>query len=162
MAAPASPAVLSDDIVRLVESGVMVMVATRDANLTPECSLSFGARVHADRQTVTLYFPEVANDATRANLLADGRVAVVMNRPRDEVTVQLKGEFLRLRPMDSDDLAAHTRCQQNVEAQLISLGVPPAVCARFNRGPLVAVDFRARDVFNQTPGPDAGKRVATL
>ena len=42
---------------------------------------------------------------------------------------------------------------------LYLIGLPRSLTARFNGWPVVAVTFEVRDVFLQTPGPGAGKRL---
>jgi hypothetical protein len=47
--------VISDEIVALIEGGVSMAVATRDAQLVPSCMRAMGVRVHADRRSLDVF-----------------------------------------------------------------------------------------------------------
>ena len=46
-------------------------------------------------------------------------------------------------------------------AELSAIGVPSALSEAWIAEPNVAVEFAVTDVFDQTPGPGAGRKVGT-
>ena len=59
---------LPGDLVEFFESGVSILVATRDTTLRPACARAIGASVRANDRVVTIYLPEAASRRTLANL----------------------------------------------------------------------------------------------
>src|SRR4030095_10731122 len=78
-------------IVDLLETGVSVMVGTRDASLMPECTRAWGIRVGAKGGTVTIFLSKTIAGKTIANLRDNGKIAITCTRPTDHITCQLKG-----------------------------------------------------------------------
>jgi hypothetical protein len=155
-----APRRLPDELADFVESGVSILVGTADSRLRPACMRALGAQVARDRQTVTVYLPEATSRATLANLASTGRIAVAFSRPLDHRAIQIKGTCLGTRPATSDDRAVQERYRAAYFEQLHAVGVPRARARRFAWWPSVAVDVAVGEVFEQTPGPAAGRRLS--
>jgi hypothetical protein len=80
----------------LVESGVSILVGTRDEQLRPVSVRGVGARVSSDRRSVTVYLPEATSQKPVENLRANGEIAVAFSRPFDNLAVQIKGRCSRV------------------------------------------------------------------
>ena len=151
---------LSDEVLDLMNSGVDVYVATRDAALNPESMLAMGLKVHDDRRTVTVHLPEKLAAATVANLNANGLIAVTASRASDLRTVQVKGRATRIRPSDECDRESQLVFRAALVEQLAFVGVPRSATRRLLWWPSIAVEVCVAEVFAQTPGPRAGERIA--
>jgi hypothetical protein len=146
-------------ILELLQTGVTVMVGTRDAALMPECTRGWGIRVEEDRRTVTLFLTELSSEKTLANLRDNGLVAVTCSRPTDHATCQLKGRVRRIRPAGSRDRATQVRWRRAFLDELVAVGVPAELAEALIMEPALAVEVTVTDVFSQTPGPGAGEKI---
>jgi hypothetical protein len=150
---------IPQSIVDLLETGVSVMVGTRDASLMPECTRAWGIRVGANRGTVTIFLSKTFAGHTIENLRENGSIAVTCTRPTDHVTCQLKGQVRNIKPVTSADRAVSRRWHSEFTAELKAIGVPPVLSEAWTTEPTVAVEIAVTDVFDQTPGPGAGGKI---
>lgn len=147
---------LSPEVVSFLESGLSVLVGTRDARLRPEALRAVGARVEAGGAELTVFLPAATSARTLANLHDNGRIAVCFSRPMDHRSLQVKGRLVALSEGDAAERAAIERYVQALAACWQEIGVPPAVPRRLARWPAHAARLRIEEVFVQTPGPGAG------
>jgi hypothetical protein len=150
---------LPADLVEFFESGVSILVGTRDADLRPACARAIGASVRAAQRVVTIYLPEAAAARTVANLRDNHRIAVTFSRPLTHYSVQIKGACASVRPSGDEDRAAQQRYRAAYIEQLHAIGLPRTVSARIAWWPSLAVDIDVQELFIQTPGPNAGRRL---
>jgi hypothetical protein len=157
-----SPVAIDDALKAFIESGVSVVVGTRDEGLVPEIVRAWGPHVNRDRHTLRLCVPEATSVRTRTNLVGNGRIAVAFSLPSTYETVQLKGRHLRTTKPSAEDLLRLDRHRESFAALNESIGVPRAGVEAFWRRELavsplfVTIHFAVHAIFNQTPGPAAG------
>ncbi len=150
---------IPDSIVHLLETGVSVMIGTRNASLIPECTRAWGIQVAPDRHTMTIFLSETFAGETIENLRANGMIAVTCTRPTDHITCQLKGRVTTITQVTQ---AERDHCRQwhhDFMAELKAVGVPPELPEAWILEPTVAVEFAVSEVFDQTPGPGAGRKI---
>lgn len=150
---------IPDWIITLLHTGVSVMVGTRDAVLMPECTRAWGIRIAQDRGTVTILLAETFAGKTLDNLGENGMIAVTCSRPTDHLTCQLKGRVRSIKPVTSIDQELSRRWHRDFSAELNAVGGASILSEGWIVEPTVAVDIDVTDVFDQTPGPGAGKKV---
>jgi hypothetical protein len=150
---------LTRDLVDFVESGVSIIIGSRDARLRPECARGLGAAVSADGTVVTALLHAPLAARMRANLEDNGLVAVTFSRILDHRTIQLKGRVVALREGSPDDDAIAARYLVAFAEQVSFAGLPRSVVRRVRTTPTLAIDFQPTDLFLQTPGPNAGRRM---
>jgi hypothetical protein len=146
-----------EEIVELMSSGVDVYVATRDRELEPEAMLAMGIKANAERTVVTVYLPAALADVTCKNLADNGDIAVTLERASDLRAVQIKGRSLGVRPSHEAERELQSVFRAALVEQLGVIGVPRPLTRRLTWWPSLAVDVQVRDVFMQTPGPNAGE-----
>ena len=157
-----SAVAIDDALKAFIESGVSVVVGTRDERLVSEIVRAWGPHVDRDRQTIRMCVPEATSIRTRTNLVGNGRIAVALSLPSTYETVQLKGRYLRTTEPEAEDLLRVERHRESFARVNESLGVPRARVEAFWRRELagsplfVTIHFAVHAVFNQTPGPAAG------
>lgn len=151
---------IPDSIVQLLQTGVSVMVGTRDASLMPECTRAWGIHVGTDRGTVTVLLSESIAGKTLDNLRENGMIAVTCTRPTDHITCQLKGKVRSMKSVNSAQQKMSRQWHHEFVAELKAIGVPSALGEAWIVEPTIAVEMAVTDVFDQTPGPGAGKRIA--
>lgn len=151
---------ITADLAEFVESGVNLILGTRDAALRPDAARACGAVVAPDRASITLFLPNAAAAQAIANLRENGLVALGVSRPYDNTAWQLKGTAAEVRDAAPAERAIVERYGALFTEALYLVGIPRAIMGRFVVWPATAVRFDIHDVFDQRPGPGAGRRVA--
>jgi hypothetical protein len=152
---------LPAELASFLEDGQLIVVATRSDGLEPECVDANALRVEPERGLVAVYLAAALAGPTLANLRSNGQIAVGVGRPTDHRTLQLKGVFVDDRPAAEEERQLHLDYLEKTTRQLGQVGVPLSVCLRIVWWPSHVVRFAVRDVFEQTPGPGAGRRLDT-
>jgi hypothetical protein len=148
--------VISEELAAFVESGVSILVGTRDAECRPEGTRGFGALVAPGRDELTVFVSAATGARTLANARANGRVAVCFTRIIDHRSMQLKGRALEVRDARPDERGVVDRYGALLVEIMGEVGVPPRIVMRLDRWPAHALRLRVESVFVQTPGPGAG------
>jgi hypothetical protein len=153
--------VLPADLVEFFESGVSILVATRDSGMRPICARAAGASVRAGgaARAITVYLAETVAAETVANLRDNGQIAVTFSRPLTHYSIQVKGTCADVRPSSEEDRNVQLRYRAAYTEQLHAVGLPRTVAARLSWWPSVAIDVAVGDLFVQTPGPTAGRKL---
>jgi hypothetical protein len=143
-----------------LEEGLAIHVATRNDALEPDGTRAVAIQAETDGRHALVYVPKIAEPRVVPNLEANGQIAVVLVRVRDERSCQLKGTFAGAR-------AAMARERSFVQAQwdrfvdnIEQIGLSRAVTGQWKAWPCIAIRFAVTAVFDQTPGPKAGAKVA--
>jgi hypothetical protein len=144
------------ELAGFLESGVILYLATRSADLEPESLMAFGVKIGVGDDLLTVYLAEAPAAATMANLKDNGQMALSAVRVTDYKSLQLKGEFVSSRPVNEADQAIQMRYLGLLGADLGRVGVPRSTGMRMIWTPGLALTMRVRDIFVQTPGRRAG------
>jgi hypothetical protein len=155
----ARPVAISEELAEFLESGVSILVGTRNAELRPSSHRAFGARVDRATSRVTVLLPIATAARTRANLESNREIAVAFSRVIDHRSVQLKGPCTEIRDSDAADRAVQERYRAQYFGTLALIGLPEALLQRATWWPSLAVTFQVREAYEQTPGPLAGSRL---
>jgi hypothetical protein len=154
---------IGDELKNFLEGPVSVLVGTRDSRLVPEITRAWGPLVSEDRQRVSLCVPLATSRKTLDNLEGNGEIAVTFSLPTNYRTFQLKGRHAQAAEPDSMDLAVVARHRDAFAAVNEPLGQPRQQVEAFWRAEietsavLVKILFVPEQVFDQTPGPGAGR-----
>ena len=160
MGRPKAAAELDTAVVEFIHGGVAVGVATRDDDLRPQFARGWGPEVSADGRSVTLCVAAPEGSRMRANLEQNGAVAVGFSPPTIARAVQLKGVATVVGEPDAADLERVERHVRSFVAEAERIGAQPELARRmFVSAGLIAIRFSIDEVFDQTPGPTAGRRL---
>ena len=157
-----TPPVLDEDHAAFIQSGVSVIVATRNAELVPDAVRGCGCRVSRDRRSVTVLVESLRTGSVIADIEANGMIAVVFSQPSTNRTIQLKGtdaRVARVSPRDRDLVERHLAAWVD---ELTAIGYRPEFARAVHGGApeaMVALVFTPTAAFQQTPGPGAGDRL---
>lgn len=162
MSIPGTGAVtLPAELVDFVESGVSMLVGTRDAQLRPEALRASGCIVAADRTRLSLLANVETARRTVANIEAGSPIAITFNRPIDHRTVQVKGRCHGVRRGGPGEDEVARRYIAVFGDALYQVGLSRAFVRRMRVAPCVVVEVEVCELFEQTPGPAAGRRLET-
>ena len=151
---------LDPEVVGFIHGGVAVGVATSDDDLKPEFARGWGPEVSADGRSLRLCLTAPEGSQMRANLELNGAVAVGFSPPTIARAVQVKGVVSATEELDAADLERVERHVGSFVAEAARIGAPEELSRRmFVRAGLIAVQFSIDEVFDQTPGPTAGRRL---
>lgn len=152
---------IPERIVEFIHGPVFISIGTRDDKLRPAHAWVIGAVVGPDRKTVTCLVPEPQAKEALPNLETNGQIALNAGSPTHEA-YQLKGRFLSARPADEKDRAI----QEIYRSKLLAFALryyPEQIATPLILGfayqLAMAITFLVEEVFLQTPGPDAGKKI---
>lgn len=134
-------------------------IGTRDAQNWPEIAVPAGAEVGPSAGVLVVYLPKICSDRSVANLRDNGSVALVLSNPFDHHSVQVKGRVIRLGDAPEESRERVERHMARLAERLAGVGIPPRVTLRSNRWPCWKLELEIDDVFLQTPGPNAGRRL---
>ncbi|MBK8206069.1 MAG: pyridoxamine 5'-phosphate oxidase family protein [Planctomycetes bacterium] len=146
------------DIAEFLKRGLCVLVATRDAALSPLCVSASAVALDGPGRAI-VYLPAYESAPALANLRANGAVAVLVEEPTTHRGIQMKGRSLAVREATVPELDHVAEFVARTKAELSAIGFAPTVLERMNFTPCTAVEFTVEQVFEQTPGPGAGRAV---
>jgi hypothetical protein len=153
--------VIDAELAAHLQGPVSALLATTDATAVPDATRISGL-VALDGHRLRVL---IASDATtaRANATPGARVATLVTNIVTYRSIQLKGSVLIASPARTPgDLALvdhHVR--SFVEASPI-VGIDPAVADRFFAIEVVPLVLEIDTLFDQTPGPGAGRRIEVV
>ncbi len=146
-------------LLSLIDDGVGLLLGTCDDDDVPRGTRAWGVRVVGDRQLRVTFG---ADDELVVTNASGGLVAVTGADARELRSAQLKGRVLAVEEPDEDDLAcaaAHTdlffRAIHETDHTEID------VLRRILPARMLAAVVEVGDVFDQTPGPNAGATLDT-
>jgi hypothetical protein len=148
------------DFAAFLGEGLGIHVGTRNAALEPNGAGAAAVRTEPDGVHLTVFVPRVAAARILPDLKSNGAVAVVFCRPTDDRTCQVKGTFVSARPARADEQPFVMAQWERFLGHLERIGIPRAAAAGWVAWPSGAVRVRTTAIFDQTPGPQAGARLA--
>ena len=151
---------MTDDRIRCcLGTGTSIFVGTIGADGTPMCCRAIALRSDDDLASATIYVPIATSRDTLTNLATTHRLAVVVTKPVEHMSVQLKGASCTAR-LARDDEEAFVRSRlDNLAEVLDRIGVPRRATRSFVHWPAFAIEMQVDEIFEQTPGPRAGTRL---
>jgi predicted pyridoxine 5'-phosphate oxidase superfamily flavin-nucleotide-binding protein len=148
-----------DHLVDFLESGVSILLATADAEGVPEAIRACGVKVDPQATTLSVFVPSATAALTLSNLAVNPLVALNFTRVTDDSGVQVKGRLRGQREARADERGLVDCYLAAFTDQLFQVGMPRAVGRRMLGWPAVVLEVNVGDVFVQTPGPGAGRRL---
>jgi hypothetical protein len=166
---------IPEEIVRFLEGATVGIGATRNAELIPDLHRVVAWTAGENRQTITCLFADDYSRQLLSSLEDNGRFAFVtlgsMTGPRAShppnpsvdfhECYQFKGDFVSSRAAGEGDFPVVNRTAERFKALFQPLfGFSDRACAARFGTPVLAITFEVREIYDQTPGPDAGARIA--
>jgi len=148
---------ISEELAAFLESGLAILVATRDRDLQPDGAVAWAARVHDDRVGLTLYMHDQAAAEMLRNLEQHPEIAIDLDRPTSHRACQVKGRYLSSRPARDEERSIVERQMDRFAVDLEAIGIPRPMTAGWTTWPCTAIELRATQLFEQTPGPGTGE-----
>ena len=152
---------IEPEVVELLESPCSLLVATVSSDGVPEGVRGWGVEVLGPERVRVLLASNA--DRTLANLDGGGRLALTTTHFVTLVSWQLKGRVVEIGPATAADRIRYDAfCAGCVETVAEIDQLPREVVWRMVPPGIVACEMVVEQVFDQTPGPQAGSRVAPV
>jgi hypothetical protein len=151
---------ISRELAEFLEGEVGVHVGTRNARLEPSGARAVAVTVDADGSYLTVYVARVAGERLLPDLEANGQIAVSFARPVDEKACQVKGSFVSARDASEEERPRVLAQWESFVRNLELIGISRAAYAAWMTWPCLAIRLKPTAVFEQTPAPGTGQRIA--
>jgi len=151
---------IQKELAAFLEEGIAINIATRSLSLRPNGARVVAVKVDDDGCHVTAFVPVDAMPLLAPDLEASGQAALVFARPPDERACQVKGEFAGSRPATEDERPFVADQWARWMRRLETIGLPRIAYESWQIWPCSAVRIRVTALFDQTPGPGAGKALS--
>ena len=149
---------INPQLAEFLHGGLIIHLATRSADLRPCSIIASGLRVEHPRR-VTVFVTEAMGAPAFANLADNGEMAITMVKVTDHRSIQLKGRKLVDAPASEADRQFQQEYMERLRPELMQVGVPRSIVIRLAWWPSRAIQMSVRDLYLQTPGADAGRRL---
>jgi len=153
--------VIAAEVVAQLESPSSLLVGSVGSDGVPDATRGWGVQVLGpDRLRVLL---SDNADRTLANLADGGRIALTTTHFQTLVSWQLKGRAIAIGPVTAADrIRFDAFCAGCVQILHQTDGTPEEIIWRLAPPGIVACEMVVEQVFDQTPGPEAGARIAPV
>ena len=154
---------LDSDIADFIQCGVAAAISACDAGLRPSMARVVGTRVAEAGQRITVLLCREGNAALLRDAQPGKKLAAVFCLPENERAIQIKGTVLAVEAPHEDDWARIVEHCVHFADQIEPKGYERAFSDFYHaadRDDLLALSFAPEAVFEQTPGPQAGRCVA--
>ena len=151
---------IDTELAGFLQEGIAIQLGTRNADLEPNGVRVVAATVEEDGTHLVAHVPTISVSHVLPDLESNGLAALVFARPPDERSCQVKGTFAGVRPSTEDERAVVEAQWDRWLDRLATIGLPRPAFEHRITWPCVAIRVRVTAIFNQTPGPGAGGRLA--
>lgn len=135
-----------------------MVMGTRNAALEPFATRVCGLRVLSPDRVVVLA-PRATSAQAIANLNQNGEVSVCASWPRNFRTLQIKGQSLQIADGTPEDREVCERQLQDFCDAVVQFGITRAQSRNLWLFDVWRVEIQVTSIFEQTPGPGAGRRL---
>lgn len=152
--------IISDATLAFIEREVAIDVASCGSELLPSTARAYGCSVAPDRRRITLYLKRSEAGQLLQDVLVHDRIAAVFCLPATESALQIKGRQVSLSLADEHGVRTVARHVARFVAGVIPLGHERLFAEAYMHitpADTVALSFVPEVVFEQTPGPGAGR-----
>lgn len=147
------------ELAAFLEEGLGIYVGTRNGRLEPHGARGAAVCVEPGGTHAVVFVAEVAAARLRADLDANGQIAVSIGRPRDDRACQIKGVVTGIEPAGEPARPLVLSQWERFRDALEYIGISREATSGWVAWPAVAIRFKVTAVFEQTPGPAAGTAI---
>ncbi|HYC92348.1 MAG TPA: hypothetical protein VEO54_24275 [Thermoanaerobaculia bacterium] len=143
-----------------LQPGASIIVATADAEGVPAACRGIAIAAGKEPDTLILYLPAATAHEALANIATTRRMAVAASHPLSHRTVQVKGVTRGVKLAPAADEAFVRQRWDAFAGVLDEIGLPRRILLGVAHWPAFAVEMSIEQIFDQTPGPNAGAPLA--
>lgn len=149
---------LDDEVASFLQPGPLsVVVCTRDAEKRPDVVRGWGPRVLDDRATIEVFVGRGPAWKLVENVRDNGAMALAVSLVTTYQTVQLKGKCVEVGEPEECDFEHIRSHVDGFVAGIDDIGMSGPAARGAAVTDVIKLRFRPESIFDQTPGPEAGK-----
>jgi hypothetical protein len=149
-----------EKVAKVLQTADHCALATRDRDNVPAVHQGFGQLAGPGPNEVSVIIPEVFAGRLRENLKDNGRAALGFGEGVSHESYQIKGRCVAVRAPTAPDLEAKARAIDSMLGFLKNFPVKVDLLHAMKDAPCVVVTLTVDEIYNQTPGPGAGEKIA--
>ena len=150
-------------LLRFLERASLAFAGTRGRDLVPHFHWVSGWAVEPDHASVAFFVGEPFSERLLRDVAECQRLALTIEHIGPHETYQFKGGFAGSRPMGPAEVVAFEACRERFIRDVLAIdtrwGFSREALGRYHSRPALAVVLGIGEVFLQTPGPGAGRRL---
>jgi hypothetical protein len=150
-------------LLKFLERASLAFAGTRDGGRVPHFHWVAGWSVEPDRASLVFFLGGPFAERLLLDVAECPRLALTIEHIGPHETYQFKGDFAGSRPVGPAERVASERCRerfvQHVQAIDTRWNFSPEQLTRYHGGPELAAVLRVEEIYLQTPGPAAGRRI---
>jgi hypothetical protein len=150
-------------LLKFLERASLAVAGTRDRDRVPHFHWVAGWSVEPDPGSLAFFLGEPFAERLLRHVAECPRLALTIEHIGPHETYQFKGAFAGSRPVAPADLAASKRCRERFVRDVLAIDTrwnfSPEQLTRYHGGPALAVVLNVDEIYLQTPGPGAGRRI---
>ncbi|PZU87428.1 MAG: hypothetical protein DI528_07325 [Shinella sp.] len=147
-------------VASFIEGRVMILIATRNDAHRPMIGRATGARFDCANGRISLLVSASQWPDAVAHAVPEAPISATFVKPDNYKAYQIKGPIIDVREADTIDQARGSQYVNDMLAEMGALGVSRLqLSSTLSDRNLVRITFFPRDLFVQTPGPEAGRRL---
>ena len=152
---------LAPENISLLEGGCGVIIGTVGDDGAPHVSRGWGITVVSTAPAEVRLLLDAADTLAAANLAANHRVAVTGGDIRTLHSIQFKGEATAVEPATADDRRRAAQYAGDFFGNINAVdGTPLDLLQGLEPRDYTACTVRIAELYDQSPGPSAGTRLA--
>jgi hypothetical protein len=152
-------AVVDGETASFLRGPVSIFLGTSDEHGTPDATRGYGVEVAGDHRLRVLISTEAAGAV--ANAAAGRPAALLVTDNTTYRSLQWKGTLVGpASARTRRDLAVADETADAFARGSEVVGLAPEECWRFLAADYVVVEIEVAELFDQTPGPEAGRKVS--
>lgn len=149
---------IDDEVAAVLAGPLMILVSTRDP--AGRATIGRGSGILRDKGGLAVLMSRSLWPGAASGAVEGGPIAVTCARPHDYRTYQVKGMITAVAPAGPAEAAEGTAYVARMLGVMGALGVSRLQLSQtLTDRDLLRIDIRPREVFDQTPGPTAGRPV---
>jgi hypothetical protein len=150
-------------LLRFLERASIAYAGTRDRALVPHLHWVCGWAAEADPGHLGFFVAEPFRERLLHEVAECQRLALTIENIGPHETYQFKGDFAGSRAPSPTDRAAFESCRERFVRAVREIETrfdfSPELLRRYLGEPALAVVLQVQEIFLQTPGPGAGRRL---
>lgn len=148
---------LTDELIAFLDQHLSLLAAGRDRELRPSITRAVGFIPGADRKSFTAFLSDRPGASLIAVLEKGAPFALIATHVPTLRSMQMKGVITGIRPATEAERPLIEACTDGFATDLAGTGYPLEVVRRLVNWPATAIEVALDEVFDQTPGPGAGR-----
>jgi hypothetical protein len=143
-----------------ITSGLAIVVSSANDRLAPSSCNAMACDLNRNESVIRIFLPKNQVGQLLDDVQKHGILAVAFSDPLNHQTIQIKGIDARISDKHKDDINVLSEARKRFDDKLISLGISQIYTNAlfdFNIDDIAVISFSPDALFEQSPGPEAGK-----